>query len=94
MGDDALYDTIFQLFPTKESQQLELWQCDVDVVSRWVFDSLLEVCETHEADAAAKFYRGLSKVSYKASLHWLQDRLFERQVLNYTPNPGRHLEDT
>jgi hypothetical protein len=61
IGADALCHTNFQLSPSDELRQLEI--CNYEVVSRWVFDSLLKVCETHEADAAAKFYRNLSGVS-------------------------------
>jgi hypothetical protein len=72
----ALYHTIFQLSPENELRQLETCHCDV--VSQWVFDSLLDACETHEANAAARFYRQLSGSSWAASF---QGRVFERWML-------------
>ncbi|KAF8498734.1 hypothetical protein F5888DRAFT_201198 [Russula emetica] len=78
MGASALSHTIFQLSPTNEIRQLEA--CDYEAVSRWVFDTLLGVCETHEADAAAKLYCELSGEPRAASL---RGRLFKRHILNY-----------
>jgi hypothetical protein len=50
-----------------------------------VFDYLLEVCETDEADAAAIFYRVLKDDPWAASF---RGHLFERHVLNYLDGIG------
>ena len=58
MGDDAIYNAIFHFF----SQPMNYGNsetCHYGAVSRWVYDSLLEVCETREADAAANLNRKL-----------------------------------
>ena len=78
MRADAGFYTIFQLYPTNDSRQLVYSHCEV--VSPWAFNSLLDVWETHEADAAAQLYRRLSGMPWVASL---RGSLFERQVLNY-----------
>jgi hypothetical protein len=70
--------TIFQLNPANDSRLFE--ECHCEPVSRWVFDSLLNTCEKHEADAAAQFYHRIS------GLHWAASflgYLFERRVLAY-----------
>jgi hypothetical protein len=77
IGADTLSHKIFQ----NKFRQLET--CNCEVVSRWVFDSLMMACETHEADAShatAKFYRNLSGVSWAGAF---RGRLFERQALKY-----------
>jgi hypothetical protein len=75
---DALSHTVFQIYPTDESRRLDGCQCDV--ASQWIFDSLLNACETREANAAALLYRQLSTTSWAASF---RGHLFERQVLKY-----------
>jgi hypothetical protein len=86
LGADALSHTILQLYPSNELRQLEI--CNYEVVSRWVFDSLLKACETHEADAAAKFYHNLSGVPLAGAF---LGQLFERQALKYLDDIDRHL---
>jgi hypothetical protein len=77
-GADAASQTIFQLYPANDLRQLEL--CHTEPVSRWVFDSLLDICEKHEADAVAQLYRRISLNPWVASF---QGHLFRRQVLTY-----------
>ena len=84
----ALSHTIFQPSPSNKLRQLET--CDYKAVSRWVFDYVLDVCETHEADAVAKLYRGLSVPFYEPRTVSLRGCLFERQVLNYLDGIDTH----
>ena len=77
-NDSDLSHTIFQLFPTNESRQLEA--CDHEPVSAWVLRRLLSVYETCEAYAIAKLYRVLS---LEPSAETFRRCLFERQVLTY-----------
>ena len=75
-GANDLSRTIFQLFPTNESRQLEA--CNYELVSAWVLRCLLFVYETREADAIAKLYRELS---LERSAATFLRCLFERQIL-------------
>jgi hypothetical protein len=85
LSANAISHTIFQLYPSNESRELAM--CKYEVVSRWVLDSLLRVCETHEADAAAKFYCSLSGVPWAGAF---LGQLFERQALKHLDDIGRH----
>ena len=75
---DALSHTIFQISPANELRQLET--CHWDAVSQWAFNSLLNKCEAHEANATSQFYRQLSGIPWAASF---RGHLFKRQVLNH-----------
>jgi hypothetical protein len=74
---DALSHTIFQISPSDDKRDLAT--CHYDAVSRWVFDAVLNVCETREVDAAASLYHQLSANPSAASF---RGHIFERQVLN------------
>jgi hypothetical protein len=57
-GANAVSHMIFQLRPTSKSRNLV--QCDCEPVSKWAFNTLMDACEKHEADAATQLYRSLS----------------------------------
>jgi hypothetical protein len=57
-----------------------LSNCQIEAVSLWALDLLLQRYEKHKFDAAAEFYYTISGISEAASL---QGHLFERQVLSH-----------
>jgi hypothetical protein len=60
MGADTVSHKIFQVYPDPTDRFRRLENCHLEAVSRWVFTSLLDVCEKNEADGAARLYRQLS----------------------------------
>ena len=69
---------IFQIYPTNESRQLEMYHCEP--LFQWVFEYMLQVCEAHEADAATRLYVIPSRMPWAASFQCLR---FEKKTLKY-----------
>ena len=74
-GVNAVSHTIFQIYPTDKLRQMGQRKCGA--VSQWVFRSLMNTCETHDANMAARFYRELSADRFAA----FAGHLFERSTL-------------
>ena len=54
--------------------------CQYEPLSPWVFEYMLQVCEAHEADAAARLHVSLSRISCAASFRGI---VFEKKTLKY-----------
>ena len=79
-GADAVSHQIFQVYPNPMDGSQQFDSCHRKPVSRWVFTSLLNHCETNEAEAAALLYKQLSGISSAGAVWGL---LYERLVLDY-----------
>ena len=79
-GADTVSEYFYQVCPNPNDGFRRLENCHREAVSRWVFTSLLNVCEKEEAGATARLYRRLSKIPWEGAIWGL---LYERLVLDY-----------
>ena len=79
MGGSDVSHMIFQISPT--NSRPFLLACQVDTVSRWALDLLLQYSGARRADVTADFYYEITLLMPEAAS--LRGHLFKRQVLDH-----------